>query len=419
MWQAVEDAQRLAEERQAAVFAAEVYFRKEKAEAERARIRRDKEVAEAEEAEENARRERAEAEAAMEAARKAAEEAASARAREQAQREDFERRVQEAAYAMERAEAAKISAAKEAKEVAQREQRKERERMLKFLAAQEEKRILEAEEQAKQRRASEAKFEELSKLREEELEKLRASAEAADGGAPTQGGTSPPRTAGAGLPSEDTERFPWRQSRKTLEPGFTRQPRPALANDFMHVVQGWEGDGDKSRRGNKHDDHAVLDSRILNATVSLPQHLLKAATGAAQTLATADYLQALKEWDAIDGTSVLEGDTLKLSGRQAPDADREFVEVSLADLGVPANTRDSLVGGIPTPQSSNSRTATPATGATSAQLSRVQSQASRQGTARSKYLRDDDAPAFSRRPSTDLAAVQERLVLEEGEDGNA
>ena len=33
-----------------------------------------------------------------------------------------------------------------------------------------------------------------------------------------------------------------------------------------------------------------------------------------------------------------------------------------------------------------------------------------------KFLEGDEAPsAFSRHPSTDLAAVQERLVLDEGE----
>ena len=95
-----------------------------------------------------------------------------------------------------------------------------------------------------------------------------------------------------------------------------------------------------------------------------------------------------------------------------------------------------MLGGGATPLStsrSTSRIATPLTAsapATAASLARVPSHASRPAsgalagrapstpTSKNKYSGGDgahaaSAPAFSRRPSTDLAAVNERLVLED------
>ena len=425
MWQEVEDAQRIAEDRHADVFAAEVRFRKEKAEAELARMRRDKEVAEAEEAEANARKERAEAEAAKEQARVAQEEADKARAREQAMREDFERRVAEAAHAMEKAEAERLTGAIAAQEAAARAQRKERERLLQSLAAQEEKRQLEAEAEAKVRAESEAKFKQMAEKREAEMQALRAQgAAAAD--APDVGSDSakPADRSMDEMLTGKSDRFPWRRTRKALEPGYTRDPRPALANDFMHVLSGWEGDKeDRSsrRRPRSSDgDQGGLDKRALDATLQLPQHLRKAA---AASLANSDYLQALNEWDQLDDTAVLEGDTLKLSGRLPPDEDRELMAVTLpaggpatANSNTPLSRHASFLGGA-TPSASDSRMTTPLAGTASAapsHASRLPSQVSRPGTSKVKFL-EDDAPSFSRRPSTDLAAVQERLVIDEEE----
>ena len=435
-WLQVDEAQRCAEERHSAVLAAEVHYRKEKAEAELARVRRDKEVAEAEEAEERARQERTEAEAAKAAAREAEEEASRARAREQAQREDFERRVADAASAMERAAAEKLSGAAAAAEAAQREARKERERMLKMLAAQEEKRQLEAAAEAEVRAQSEAKFKEMAVKREAELEAMRAQ-----GGGDAVGDGDAGKGASSSMESmlkEKAERFPWRRTRTTLEPGFTRQPRPALANDFMHVMQGWEGDksdAQSSRRAKAAKaDESQLDKRVADATSNLPPHLRKAAGTAALSLASADYLHALKEWDQVDETDILEGDTLKLSGRLPPDADREFAPVCLAEAAtvgmLAAGSREGPFVGAPssaeapsgsnTPMSSTSRTTTPVIGISAAPS--ASSQQSRQSSrpptsSRHKFAGAGDATAsLARRPSSDLAAVQERLVLDEGHD---
>jgi len=429
-WQQVDEAQRRAQDQQSAVLAAEIFYRKEKAEAELARVRRDKELAEAEEAEANARRERAEADAAMAAARQAEEEAAKARAREKAQREDFERRVADAASAMERAQADKVSGAAAAAEAAQREQRKERERLLKMLAAQEEKRQLEAEAEAQVRAESEKKFKELAVKREAELQAMRAQGGAAEDG--DDGEAARARSASIDTMLKDkTERFPWRRTRTTLEPGFTRQPRPALANDFMHVMQGWEGepkDGQSHRRAKSaRADESLVDKRIAAATANLPMHLRKAAGSAALSLASADYLQALKEWDQVDETAILEGDTLKLSGRLPPDADRELAPVSLTasdDFGASSQHASLLSAGPPsgsaTPMSTNSRTTTPGMSGSGVPHSQPYSLQSRSSSstgpaaAKVKFFDGADAPpAFSRRPSTDLAAVQERLVLED------
>ena len=464
MWQAVDAAQHRAEGLHVDMLAAEVRFRKEKAEAEGARVMRDKEVAEAEEAEANARRERAEAEAARAAARRAEEEAAQARARERAMKEDFERRVQEAARSLQDAEAAKLSQAAEAEMARQREARKERERMLKFLAAQEEKRLLEAEEQAAQRQGASGAFAELAARREAELALLRSSAAATDAvvAAAAEGpGTAPPpglpRAGGeaAGAGGQET-RFPWRRQRLSMEPGFSRQPRPALANDFVHVVRGWEGaaasdggagaeaSGRKKRR--EKDAGVVLEGRVERAVAQLPPHVRPAAGGAALSLAKADYLQALKDWEDVGATGVLEGDVLKLSGRELADAARELLPVELLETGLclshDLTHETSVLGGGATPLST-SRIATPLTAsapATAASLARVPSHASRPAsgalagrapstpTSKNKYSGGDggdgggskvllphaaSAPAFSRRPSTDLAAVNERLVLED------
>ncbi len=420
MWQEVEDAQRVAEDRHAEVFAAEVRFRKEKAEAELARMRRDKEVAEAEEAEANARKERAEAEAAKEQARVAREESDKARAREQAMREDFERRVAEAANAMEKSEAERLTGAIAAQEAAARAQRKERERLLKSLAAQEEKRQLEAEAEAKVRAESEAKFKQMAEKREAEMQALRAQGASAADAADL--GDDSAKPAGRSMDEMlKSDRFPWRRTRKALEPGYTRDPRPALCNDFMHVLSGWEGEKeDKSSRRrlrSSDGDTGALDKRALDATLQLPQHLRKAA---AASLANSDYLQALNEWDQLDDTAILEGDTLKLSGRLPPDEDRELMPVTLP-AGVPATANSnplsrhaSFLGGV-TPSASDSRVTTPLFGTASAapsQASRLPSQVSRPGTSKVKFLQDD-APSFSRRPSADLAAVQERLITDE------
>ena len=467
MWQAVDAAQHRAEGLHVDMLAAEVRFRKEKAEAEGARVMRDKEVAEAEEAEANARRERAEADAARAAARRAEEEAAQARARERAMKEDFERRVQEAARSLQDAEAAKLSQAAEAEMARQREARKERERMLKFLAAQEEKRLLEAEEQAAQRQGASGAFAELAARREAELALLRSSAAATDAvvAAAAEGpGTAPPpglpRAGGeaAGAGGQET-RFPWRRQRLSMEPGFSRQPRPALANDFVHVVRGWEGaaasdggagaeaSGRKKRR--EKDAGVVLEGRVERAVAQLPPHVRPAAGGAALSLAKADYLQALKDWEDVGATGVLEGDVLKLSGRELADAARELLPVELLETGLclshDLTHETSVLGGGATPLST-SRIATPLTAsapATAASLARVPSHASRPAsgalagrapstpTSKNKYSGGDggdggagggskvllphaaSAPAFSRRPSTDLAAVNERLVLED------
>ena len=432
IWQEVENAQRLAEDRHADVFTAEIRFRKEKAEAELARMRRDKEVAEAEEAEANARRERAEAAAAGEQARVAREEADKARAREQAMREDFERRVAEAAHAMEKAEADRLSGAIAAQEAAAREQRKERERLLKSLAAQEEKRQLEAEAEAKVRAESEAKFKKMAEKREAEMQALRAqSGAAADGEDEADVGSENAKPVGLSLEEMlKSDRFPWRRTRKALEPGYTRDPRPALCNDFLHVLSGWEGDKDDNRARRRprtgDDDAGILDKRVLDATLQLPQHLRK---GAAASLANSDYLQALKKWDQLDPTDILEGDTLKLSGRQPPELDRELMPVNLPP-GAPTTinttqttlntTQVSLQSGA-TPMITTTPTmTTPFTAsAAQSQVSRPSTQASRPGTSKVKFL-EDDAPSFSRRPSADLAAVQERLVVdgEEHDEGN-
>ncbi|EKX42508.1 hypothetical protein GUITHDRAFT_111483 [Guillardia theta CCMP2712] len=41
------------------------------------------------------------------------------------------------------------------------------------------------------------------------------------------------------IEAELMNRFPWRRTRKDLEPGFSRQPRPPLAQDFSLVLKGW------------------------------------------------------------------------------------------------------------------------------------------------------------------------------------
>jgi len=415
-WQEVEEAQTHAHVLHDDVFAAEVRFRKEKAEAELARVRRDKEVAEAEEAEENARRERAEAEAAKAAAFVAEELAAHARAGEKAQREDFERRVADAAYAMEKAEEEKVSSAAVAAELAQRDERKERERMLKMLAAQAEKRQLDAEAEAKVRAESEAKFREMAGKREADLQALRGAVEEEQGDGDVD-------KVGGGLLVQGmrkSERFPWRRTRTSMEPGFTRQPRPALANDFLHVMQGWEGDTadvDSSRRSKTAKDGGAgaIDKRIADVTLNLPQHLRKAAGGAALSLATADYLQALKEWDVVEEeNSILEGHNLKLSGRcGAPDAQRELWPVNLPENEgtLMANGRETSYVELTTPVGSSSRMTTPALGAsvpTSVGFSRVPSNISRSASSKVKFL-EDEPSHLTRRPSVDLAAVHERL----------
>jgi hypothetical protein len=159
---------------------------------------------------------------------------------------------------------------------------------------------------------------------------------------------------------------------------------------------------------------------VLDATLQLPQHLRKAA---AASLANSDYLQALKEWDQLDPTDILEGDTLKLGGRQPPELDRELMPVNLPP-GAPTTinttqttlntTQVSLQSGA-TPMITTTPTmTTPLIGTASAaqsQVSRPSTQASRPGTSKVKFL-EDDAPSFSRRPSADLAAVQERLVVD-------
>ena len=252
----------------------------------------------------------------------------------------------------------------------------------------------------------------------------------------------------------------------SMEPGFSRQPRPALANDFVHVVRGWEGaaasDGGagagaevsarKKRR--EKDAGVVLEGRVERAVAQLPPHVRPAAGGAALSLAKADYLQALKDWEDVGATGVLEGDVLKLSGRELADAARELLPVELLETGLclshDLTHETSVLGGGATPLST-SRIATPLTAsapATAASLARVPSHASRPAsgalagrapstpTSKNKYSGGDggdgdgvdggdgggskvllphaaSAPAFSRRPSTDLAAVNERLVLED------
>ena len=156
--------------------------------------------------------------------------------------------------------------------------------------------------------------------------------------------------------------------------------------------------------------------------MQLPQHVRTAAGGAALSLGKADYLQALKEWEDVGATGVLEGDVLKLSGREHGDAARELLPVELSETGLCLSHETSVLGGGPTPLST-SRIATPLTAsapATAASLARVPSHASRPGSAaltdrapstpasKSKYHGGDgggpkalwpheaSAPAFSR-----------------------
>jgi len=184
-------------------------------------------------------------------------------------------------------------------------------------------------------------------------------------------------------------------------------------------MQGWEGDTadvDSSRRSKTAKDGGAgaIDKRIADVTLNLPQHLRKAAGGATLSLATADYLQALKEWDAVDETSILEGHNLKLSGRcGAPDAQRELWPVNLPENEgtLMANGRETSYVELTTPVGSSSRMMTPALGASvpkSVGFSRVPSHISRSASSKVQFL-EDEPSYLTRCPSVDLAAVHERL----------
>ena len=124
--------------------------------------------------------------------------------------------------------AAGESAEAERKAKAERARDKaEKARVAGIIAAQEEKRMLEAAEQAERKAATDAKWKAMDMERQQSMKLLRQKSMRASS------------VLGGG---GERVVYEWRQTRQSLEPGFTRREQPKLGMDFTAIEKQWAGD---------------------------------------------------------------------------------------------------------------------------------------------------------------------------------
>ena len=123
--------------------------------------------------------------------------------------------------------AAGESAEAERKAKAERARDKaEKARVAGIIAAQEEKRMLEAAEQAERKAATDAKWKAMDMERQQSMKLLRQKSMRASS------------VLGGG---GERVVYEWRQTRQSLEPGFTRREQPKLGMDFTAIEKQWAG----------------------------------------------------------------------------------------------------------------------------------------------------------------------------------